>query len=126
VSERHALVHYGTEKQNWANRHNLTDTFVNRRGQFVDVSKSLAPGIHFCVMDADTGGAIIFRVGEVTLDNGVALEWDRYDWPADNRGVSPNGKRIPDTLAARIIEHAIAENREQLNELGEYRRRIET
>ena len=124
MSDRHALVHYGTQRHNWTNRHNLTDTFADRDGQYVDVRKSRAPGIHFGVMDANSGGGVIFRVGDVTLNNAVALDWDRYDWPVTDRGVSPNGKRISDALASRILDDVIAANPEQAAELGDNRHRI--
>ena len=122
MDNRHAIVPYGTKRMNWANRHNLLDTFTDANGKTVDAPKSAADGIHFGSMDGDAPGGIVFRVGDVTLDNEVPVDWD--NWQPNDRGVSPAGKRIGEQLAVHILDAAIERNPNQADELENYRRQI--
>jgi hypothetical protein len=107
---------------NWEHR-NSADTFIDRHGNTSNVPRSQAPGLHFHLMELNhENECVVFRVGDVVLHDAVHLDWD--NWQPDDRGVSPNGKRIGDRFASLILEEAIRLNPEQTDELGGYRAKL--
>jgi hypothetical protein len=103
--DRHALVHYGTERMNLANRHNLTTHFRDRHGELVEVRRSRAPGIHFGFVDSDGAHLVVFRVHDVTLNKEIRVPVRRLRLKG---GISPSGKRIPDKTARLLLDEALA------------------
>ena len=123
MDNNHALIPCGKKAMNWDNR-NLSDSFLDRQGNPTKLPRSQAPGIHFHLMELNhENECVVFRVGDVVLHDAVSLDWDR--WQPNDRGVSPNGKRIGDGFASLILEEAIRLNPEQLAELGRYRAQID-
>lgn len=121
--DRHALIMYGTRRMNWANRHSLAEgkEHLSTKGTGVKIHQSDAPGIHFGGFVGDAPKEIIlFRVGDVTLENAFPLDWHG----SHDTGVSPKGKRLPEALATHFLEDAITRNPGQADQLGNYRLRI--
>jgi len=114
---RHAVVHYGTARMNFENRTHLTTHFRDRDGIEVQVRLSKAPGIKFGFMDDDSH-VRVFRVQDVTLENAVVVDWRKIR--PDRPTPGPNGQRISEQAAARLLRMAIAENLEQQASLSPY------
>jgi len=122
MEKRHALIACGKKIMNWKDRQ-LSDAFINRHGSPSPLPKTLAPGIHFRVLELNhENEVIVVRVGDVVLHDAVLLDWDQ--WQPNDRKFAPNGKRIGETLASRILEEAIRINPEQSAELSGYREQI--
>ncbi len=111
MENAHVLVYYGTKRENWPNRPSLTDTFIDAHDKPAKVVKPNRAGIQFGVMGLEQrGDAIVFRVGNTTLNDACFLHLE----------MMPQGKPIGDELAGKILGDAIRMNPEQADELSEY------